>query len=97
MTSGVPADFQILDTSAAVIGGLVYGYIVFMVLPLYASLERMDGSLIEAGRDLYGSALQTFLMSPCPPPAGAYAGWRWSSCPPWATSSAPSCSAAPTT
>ena len=58
---GVPASFQILDTSAAVIGGLVYGYIVFMVLPIYASLERMDGSLIEAGRDLYGSAFQTFL------------------------------------
>ena len=58
---GVPASFQILDTSAAVIGGLVYGYIVFMILPLYASLERMDGSLIEAGRDLYGSALRTFL------------------------------------
>ena len=57
------------------IGGLVYGYIVFMVLPLYASLERMDGSLIEAGRDLYGSALQTFLTVTVPATrAGAYAG-----------------------
>ena len=72
---GIPATFQILDTSGAVIGGLVYGYVVFMVLPLYASLERMDGSLIEAGRDLYGSSLQTFLHVTVPASrAGAYAG-----------------------
>jgi spermidine/putrescine transport system permease protein len=72
---GIPATFQILDTSGAVIGGLVYGYVVFMVLPLYASLERMDGSLIEAGRDLYGSAFQTFLHVTVPASrAGAYAG-----------------------
>ena len=72
---GVPASFQILDTSGAVIGGLVYGYVVFMVLPIYASLERMDGSLIEAGRDLYGSSFQTFLTVTVPASrAGAYAG-----------------------
>jgi len=72
---GLPANFQILDTGGAVIGGLVYGYVVFMVLPLYASLERMDGSLIEAGRDLYGSAFQTFMTVTVPATrAGAYAG-----------------------
>ncbi len=72
---GVPADFQVLDTTAAVIGGLVYGYIVFMILPVYASLERMDSSLIEAGRDLYGSALRTFLTVTVPATrAGMYAG-----------------------
>ena len=38
---------------APVIGGLVYGFVVFMILPIYASLERMDVSLIEAGQDLY--------------------------------------------
>ena len=43
------------------IGGLVYGYLVFMILPIYASLERMDPSLIEAGKDLFGTPLQTFL------------------------------------
>ena len=63
---GIPASFQVLDTSGAVIGGLVYGYVVFMVLPLYASLERMDGAVIEAGRDLYGTSRQTFLPSPFP-------------------------------
>ncbi len=72
---GVSSDFHILDTPAAVIGGLVYGYIVFMILPVYASLERMDGSLIEAGRDLYGSPLRTFLTVTLPATrAGAYAG-----------------------
>jgi spermidine/putrescine transport system permease protein len=46
-----------------------------MVLPVYASLQRMDGSLIEAGRDLYGSPLRTFLTVTVPATrAGAYAG-----------------------
>ena len=59
----------------AVIGGLVYGYVVFMILPIYASLERMDGSLIEAGRDLYGTSLRTFFAVTVPASrAGAYAG-----------------------
>jgi spermidine/putrescine transport system permease protein len=72
---GAPADFHILDTPGAVIGGLVYGYIVFMILPVYASLERMDGSVIEAGRDLGGSPLGTFLTVTVPATrAGAYAG-----------------------
>ena len=42
------------------IGGLVYGYLGFMILPIYASLERMDPALIEAGKDLYGTPRQTF-------------------------------------
>jgi len=72
---GVSANFHILDTAPAVIGGLVYGYVVFMILPLYASLERMDGALIEAGRDLYGSSLRTFFTVTVPASrSGAYAG-----------------------
>lgn len=51
---------EILFTHSAVILGLVYGYLPFMVLPLYAAIERIDGSLIEAGRDLYASGTQTF-------------------------------------
>jgi spermidine/putrescine transport system permease protein len=50
----------IINTPVAVIGGLVYGYLGFMILPIYASLERMDPALIEAGKDLYGSPRQTF-------------------------------------
>jgi spermidine/putrescine transport system permease protein len=51
---------RMVNTSWAVIGGLVYGYLAFMILPLYAALDRMDPSLIEAGKDLYGSRWQTF-------------------------------------
>lgn len=72
---GVPPSVHILNTPGAVIGGLVYGYVTFMVLPIYASLERMDGSLIEAGRDLYGTPLRTFLTVTVPScRGGAYAG-----------------------
>ena len=59
--SGLSGDpVQFLNTPWAVIGGLVYGYLGFMILPIYASLERMDPALIEAGKDLYGSPRQTF-------------------------------------
>ena len=52
---------QLINTPYAVIGGLVYGYLVFMILPIYASLERMDPALIEAGKDLFGKPIQTFI------------------------------------
>ena len=54
-------DVRFINTPYAVIGGLVYGYLAFMLLPIYAALDRMDPSLIEAGKDLYGSRWQTFL------------------------------------
>ena len=50
----------ILNTSTAVYIGIVYSYLPFMVLPLYAALERMDGSLIEAANDLGASPLKAF-------------------------------------
>ena len=53
-------EIRFLNTPYAVIGGLVYGYLAFMLLPIYAALDRMDPSLIEAGKDLYGSRWQTF-------------------------------------
>jgi spermidine/putrescine transport system permease protein len=52
---------RFLNTPYAVIGGLVYGYLAFMILPVYAALDRMDPALIEAGKDLYGSELHTFV------------------------------------
>ncbi len=51
---------RILFTPTAVLIGLVYGYLPFMVLPVYASIERIDWSLVEAGRDLYASAWSAF-------------------------------------
>ena len=44
----------------AVISGLVYNYLPFVVLPLYVSLERIDPRLIEAANDLYASRVQAF-------------------------------------
>jgi spermidine/putrescine transport system permease protein len=45
---------------ATVIIGLVYGYVPFFILPLYAALERLDKRLIEAGRDLGASPMRVF-------------------------------------
>jgi spermidine/putrescine transport system permease protein len=53
-------DFRLLATPAAVVCGLVYNFLPFMVLPLYASLERLDGRLLEASRDLYATPTRTF-------------------------------------
>ena len=46
--------------------GLLYGYLPFMVLPLYAAIERIDWSLVEAGRDLYASGRTAFLKITLP-------------------------------
>ncbi|MFG2331072.1 ABC transporter permease [Streptomyces sp. NPDC048604] len=57
---------RILQTGTGVVAGLVYGFVVFMIIPLYAAMERMDTSLIEAGRDLYAGPLRTFLFVTVP-------------------------------
>jgi spermidine/putrescine transport system permease protein len=62
----VPEDGRVLATGGAVIAGLTYNFLPFMILPIYASLERMDTGLIEAGKDLYASATQTFLRVTLP-------------------------------
>lgn len=51
---------RILFTPTAVVLGLVYGFLPFMILPLYAAIERIDLGLVEASRDLYASGWQTF-------------------------------------
>ncbi len=51
---------RILFTPTAVVLGLVYGFLPFMILPLYAAIERMDWSLLEASRDLGATGVQTF-------------------------------------
>jgi spermidine/putrescine transport system permease protein len=49
-----------LYTPGAVVLGLVYTFLPFMILPIYSSLERLDRSLIEAAKDLYSSAATAF-------------------------------------
>ena len=52
---------QLLYNNFAVVFGLVYVYLPFMVLPLYASLDRMDKSYLEASLDLGASQMRTFM------------------------------------
>jgi spermidine/putrescine transport system permease protein len=56
----LPQNFRILATSTAVIGGLTYNYLPFMVLPIYVALERIDFRLVEAAQDLYASRVLAF-------------------------------------
>lgn len=59
-------DGRLLATPVAVIAGLVYNFLPFMVLPLYASLEKIDGRLVEAASDLYASPARAFLKVTLP-------------------------------
>ena len=56
----LPGEGRLLSTSWAVIGGLTYNWIVFMILPLYVSLEKIDPRLLEASKDLYSTTRRTF-------------------------------------
>jgi spermidine/putrescine transport system permease protein len=60
------ADGRLLATPFAVVAGLVYNFLPFMVLPLYASLERLDGRLLEAAGDLYATSARAFLKVTLP-------------------------------
>jgi spermidine/putrescine transport system permease protein len=54
------ADGRLLATPVAVVTGLTYNFLPFMTLPLYASLEKIDGRLLEAASDLYASSFTAF-------------------------------------
>ena len=56
----LPQDFRVLATGTAVVGGLTYNYLPFMVLPIYVALERVDPGLVEAAQDLYASRASAF-------------------------------------
>lgn len=56
----IPEDAFITGTSISVIFGLAYNFIPFMTLPLYASIERLDLRLLEAGTDLYAGPFTSF-------------------------------------
>ena len=56
----ITTPLDLLYTDKAVLIGLVYGYLPFMVLPLYATLERLDPALVEAAKDLYANQWSVF-------------------------------------
>jgi len=62
----VSNDGRLLATTGAVVAGLTYNFLPFMILPIYASLERMDTSLVEAAKDLYASSRKAFLRVTLP-------------------------------
>ena len=51
---------RLLSTPAAVIGGLTYNFLPFMILPIYVSLEKIDTRLVDAAMDLYSSSSSAF-------------------------------------
>jgi spermidine/putrescine transport system permease protein len=60
------SDGRLLATSFAVVAGITYNFLPFMVLPLYVSLEQIDERLIEAANDLYASRWKAFLRVTLP-------------------------------
>jgi spermidine/putrescine transport system permease protein len=71
----IPSDAHVLSTPFAVIAGLTYDALPFMLLPLYVSLQRIDRSTVEGAADLYATAFARFrtIILPLSAP-GIYAG-----------------------
>jgi spermidine/putrescine transport system permease protein len=57
---------RVLDTTASVVAGITYNFLPFMILPLYASLERIDHRQLEAAYDLYGKRRDVFMRVTLP-------------------------------
>jgi putrescine transport system permease protein len=67
MGIGLTAEpLRLLNTDAAVLIGMVYSYLPFMVLPLFGALQKLDGALLEAASDLGATPLTTFLTVTLP-------------------------------
>jgi putrescine transport system permease protein len=65
----IAAPLHLMNTEGAAIFGIVYGYLPFMVLPLYARLEKLDPALLEAAADLGATPLRAFRAITLP--------WSW--------------------
>ena len=67
MTLGlIEKPLKLMNTHGAVVLGMVYGLIPFMILPVYTSVEKMDWSMVEAGRDLGAHPARVFLTVTLP-------------------------------
>lgn len=62
---GLP-ELQLINTEAAIIFGMVYNYLPFMVLPIYNTLAKIGNDTIEAAKDLGANPIQTFCKVICP-------------------------------
>ncbi len=59
-------DVRLINTPAAVLVGIVYGYLPLMIMPIYVSLERLDRRLLEASSDLGARPLATLIRITLP-------------------------------
>jgi spermidine/putrescine transport system permease protein len=57
---GLMDNGRLLNTATAVVGGLTYNFLPFMILPIYVSLEKIDPALVDAARDLYSTSASAF-------------------------------------
>jgi spermidine/putrescine transport system permease protein len=72
----LPQTFHVLSTPSAVIAGLTYNALPFMILPLYVALEQIDRRVVRAAQDLYASHLVAFARVVVPLSAGGiFAGF----------------------
>ncbi|WP_034466882.1 ABC transporter permease [Butyrivibrio proteoclasticus] len=62
---GLPG-INIINTSSAIVLGMVYNFLPFMILPIYNSLSKIDDNVINAARDLGAGTVQTFLKITLP-------------------------------
>ena len=62
----IDAPLRMMFTTFSFMVGMVYGYIPFMILPLYATLVKLDGRLLEAAADLGATPLKTFWLVTVP-------------------------------
>jgi spermidine/putrescine transport system permease protein len=60
------SDLQLINTPVSVVAGITYNFLPFFILPLYASLEKIDHRLLEAASDLYASPSKGFLKVTLP-------------------------------
>jgi spermidine/putrescine transport system permease protein len=58
---GVMDNGKLINTPAAVVGGLTYNFLPFMILPIYVSLEKVNPSLVDAAQDLYSTSVKAFV------------------------------------
>jgi spermidine/putrescine transport system permease protein len=63
---GLTTGGHLLATPLAVVTAITYNYLAFMILPLYVSLEKIDGRLLEASLDLYANRVRAFLRVTLP-------------------------------
>jgi len=58
--------WQVTNTPTAVIGGLVYSFLPFMILPILVAMDRIPDHVLDASRDLYGGPVATFVLVSVP-------------------------------